>query len=125
MVEKGSADDSMGHVTRSNPPLAPILVMVDVQYRPAPEGGGGVADPTLASARGFDLEVEGQTRAEASRHIVNVLQEKVREWQGRGELEDRLRKAGLYPASPTEWTPRISGGDERVYIHATGASSCS
>ena len=87
----------------------PLLVLVDVSYSQEEESHA-------AHCPAFSLKASAKTRAEASQLLIAKIRDSASKMQKAGSLEDWLTSKGWFESSDGEWTPRITEGDERLYV---------
>ena len=104
----------MNPMKNMNLPKKPLAVWVDAVYEVEAGADGPVH---IASAPAFNERITGPTRAEASRALVVRLEQLIGASVSQDQYESLLKNAGLYRVGTAEWSPRISSGDERLYIH--------
>ena len=94
----------------------PVWVFVDARYSRA-------GDKHRAEVPALGLAATAESRDEAHEEITKVVARHLRPLLVKGQLPGYLEKLGFYEAEGGEWIPRITGEDERIYVHVTPIES--
>lgn len=94
----------------------PVWVFVDARYVRQPEGWRGEV-PALG------VHVATKAREEASDELTRSVARHLRPLLVSGQLAEYLENLGFYLSPESEWIPRVTGEDERLYVRVTPIES--
>lgn len=94
----------------------PVWVFVDASYRRESDGWRG-------SVPALGVSLTAKTREEVWEELQRAVARHLRPRLIAGELDAYLEDLGFYKSPESEWIPRITSEDERIYVRVTPIES--